>query len=42
MGYWHIQKEQDEKCLLDKNEPVSTNQLGDISTVMSDAPYKSF
>ena len=30
----HVQKEQDEKCPPAKNQPVSTNWWGDISTVM--------
>jgi len=31
---WHIQKEQDEKCSLAKNQPVGANWYGAISTVM--------
>ena len=27
---WHIMKEQDEKCPLAKNEPVSANWWGDV------------
>ena len=32
---WQIQKEQDEKCSLAKNQPVSANWRGDISFVCS-------
>ena len=32
---WHIQKENDEKCSLAKNQPVSANCWGDISFVCS-------
>ena len=31
---WHIQKEQDEKCSLAKNQSVGANWYGAISTVM--------
>ena len=40
---WHIQKEQDEKCSLAKNQPVRANWWGDKSNVMFPmTPYKSF
>ena len=31
---WHIQKEQDEKCSLAKNQSVDANWYGAVSTVM--------
>ena len=33
---WHIQKEQDEKCPLAKNQPANADLWRDLSTVCCD------